>query len=245
MSSAVDEAGTPPLRERVYAVLRDDVVNGDIGAGTRLTEPKLAARFGISRTPVREALGRLVADGLLQREEDYGYSVVVPDLAGVRDLWEVRIAVELRGIDRCRENPGTVHDAGALRAELARWHRMLEEPPEAGPGFVLEDERFHSTLLAAAGNPELVAVLTDVHRRTRRVRMNDYVLPGRVEAAVSEHFAVAEAVLTGRLDTARHLLHQHMGASLEIVTERAGRALLATGTRDRRRGPATLDVRTS
>lgn len=82
MSSAVDEAGTPPLRERVYAVLRDDVVNGDIGAGTRLTEPKLAARFGISRTPVREALGRLVADGLLQREEDYGYSVVVPDLAG-------------------------------------------------------------------------------------------------------------------------------------------------------------------
>ena len=84
------------LRERVYLELRDEVLGGRIGPTERLTEPRLSKRFGVSRTPVRDALTRLVGDGLLAREE-WGYSVVVPSMARVRDIYEVRIAVELRG----------------------------------------------------------------------------------------------------------------------------------------------------
>ncbi|NUT91605.1 MAG: GntR family transcriptional regulator [Saccharothrix sp.] len=221
-----DAFGPSSLRQRVYLELRDDVLRGRIGPTERLTEPRLAKRFGVSRTPVRDALTRLVADGLLARE-DWGHSVVVPSLARVRDLYEVRIAVELRGISRSIENPQVRHDPDALRAELEHWYALRAAPPEPSPEFVLEDERFHTALLASSGNAELVRVLVDVTRRLGRVRMDDFVLPGRIETSIDEHIEIAEQVARGRLDTAHRLLHEHIGASLEVVAGRATRALAA------------------
>lgn len=215
-----------PLREQVYAALRDAVLNGDVPAGERLTEPKLAKRYGMSRTPVRDAMTRLVADGLLQRE-DYGYSVVVPSLSRVRDLYEVRIAVELRGIARCIENPGVDHDVALLEKELQFWYGLRDDPPAPSPEFVLADERYHAALLTASGNAELVTVLVDVNSRIRRIRMYDFIVPGRIETSIDEHVEIVERILDGRLETAHRLLHEHIGASLEIVMERATRALVA------------------
>ncbi|NUT96487.1 MAG: GntR family transcriptional regulator [Saccharothrix sp.] len=208
----------------MYLELRDDVLGGRIGPTERLTEPRLAKRFGVSRTPVRDALTRLVADGLLTRE-DWGHSVVVPSLPRVRDLYEVRIAVELRGISRSIENPHVRHDPDALHTELKHWYALRATPPKPSPGFVLEDERFHTALLASSGNTELVRVLVDVTRRLGRVRMYDFVLPGQITTAIAEHIEIAEQVAHGHLHTAHRLLHEHIGASLEVVTERATHAL--------------------
>jgi DNA-binding GntR family transcriptional regulator len=219
-----------PLREQVYVALRDALLGGEVAAGVRLTEPKLSKKFGMSRTPVRDALTRLVSDGLLRRE-DYGYSVVVPSTAQVLDLYEVRVAVELRGIDRGIEDPGVVHDPEVLAAELQRWYALRAAPPDPSPEFVLEDERYHEALLAASGNRELVAVLVDVNRRIRRVRMYDFALPGRIEVSIDEHIEIAERVAAGQLETARRLLHEHIGASREIVVERATLALAAMDAR--------------
>lgn len=217
---------TLPLREQVYTSLRDELLGGDIPAAERLTEPKLSKRFGVSRTPIRDALTRLVSDGLLQREE-YGYSVVVPSMARIRDLYEVRIAVELRGITRSIENPTVVHDAAALGTEIEHWYVLKATPPEPAPEFVLEDERYHAALLSASGNTELVAVLVDVNRRIRRVRMYDFAIPGRIETSIDEHIEIAERLAERQLGTAQRLLHEHIGASLEIVVERATRSLAA------------------
>lgn len=214
------------LRERVYLELRDEVLGGRIDPTERLTEPRLSKRFGVSRTPVRDALTRLVGDGLLAREE-WGYSVVVPSIARVRDICEVRIAVELRGISRSIENPQVRHDVDALGTELEHWYALRAAPPEPSPEFVLEDERFHTALLASSGNTELVAVLADVTRRIRRVRMYDFTVTGRVETSIDEHIEIAERVAEGDLETAHRLLHEHIGASLEIVVERATRSLAA------------------
>lgn len=205
-----------PLRDQVYLSLRDAVLNGEVPAAERLTEPKLSRRFGISRTPVRDALTRLVADGLLRREE-YGHSVVVPSRSTVRDLHEVRAAVELRGVARCLESQGVRHDAAALGAELERWYRLRAGPPLDASAFVLEDERFHTALLAASGNAELVAVLVDVHTRIRRVRIPGLLVPGRIAAAIAEHIEIAERVLDGRLHTAHRLLHEHLAGSTVSV----------------------------
>ncbi|SHL43016.1 transcriptional regulator, GntR family [Pseudonocardia thermophila] len=219
-----------PLRERVYLELRDELLGGRIPPAERLTEPRLSKRFGVSRTPIREAVTRLVADGLLQRE-DYGYSVVVPSMSRVLDLYEVRIAVELRGISRSIENPQVRHDADQLGAELERWYGLRVDPPEPSPEFVLEDEQFHAELLGSSGNSELVAVLVDVNRRIRRVRMYDFTIPGRIETSIDEHIEIAERVLENDLVTAHRKLHEHIGASLEIVVERANRAIAAMNAR--------------
>jgi DNA-binding GntR family transcriptional regulator len=217
---------TGSLRDQVYLSLRDRVLNGHWLATDRFTEPKLAKELGVSRTPVREALTRLLADGLVQRE-DYGYAVVVPSMTTIRDLYEVRIAVELRGIGRAIENPSVRHDQAALAAELNHWYALRADPPAPAPEFVLEDERFHAALLASSGNLELVEALTTVNRRIRAVRMYDFLVEGRIETSIAEHIEIMERVQATELDKALRLLHEHIGASLEIVVERATRALTA------------------
>jgi DNA-binding GntR family transcriptional regulator len=232
VESAAASAGTRGvlLREQIYTRLRDEVLSGRRTATERLTEPKLAKQLGVSRTPVREALTRLVADGLVQRE-DYGYSVVAPSMSTIRDLYEVRIAVELRGIARSIENPTVWHDKVALGEELEHWYELRRNPPDPLPEFVLQDERYHTALLASSGNPELVESLIGVNRRIRHIRMYDFLIEGRVEASIAEHIEIAERVIDRQLDTALTLLHEHIGASLEIVVERATRAISAGHSR--------------
>jgi DNA-binding GntR family transcriptional regulator len=215
-----------PLRETIYLRLRDEIMSGRMPASQRLTEPKLSKQFGVSRTPIRDALIRLAADGLVQRE-DFGYSVLVPSLTQMRDLYELRLALELRGIRRAIENPSIAHDRAVLVNELATWEAMRAEPPAPSPEFVLLDESFHIALLSSSGNRELTEALHAVNSRIRRVRMYDFLEVERIEKSIAEHIAILEAVLDHRLDAALLLLHEHIGISLEVVMERATRAVTA------------------
>lgn len=221
MSTPVD---TAPASERVYDALEAALLAGEVSADARLTEPKVSAYFNVSRTPVREALSRLRNAGLLVRHE-FGYAPTRPTLVGVRDLYELRLAIETAGIRRCADNPGAQHDLPMLRAELRRWHGLRDDPPPQHPGFVLEDERFHRTLLAAAGNGALVDALDAVNLRIRRVRMHDFMVNTRIETTISEHIAILDAVLAEALPLAERLLRKHIGDSLDVVLTRVSRAI--------------------
>ncbi|WP_067699509.1 GntR family transcriptional regulator [Nocardia jejuensis] len=214
------------LRDVVYATLRDELMNGRIKFDHRLTEPKVSARFGISRTPVREALAMLCSDGLLRRE-DVGFSPVRPSIPLVRDLYELRITLELSGIQRAIDNPGLVHDHELLRLERERWLAFRADPPPQEPGFVVLDEEFHVALLSAGGNGELVRTLVAVNARIRHVRMYDFMVNNRVEVTIAEHLAILDAVLAGDLPLAHELLRLHIGESLEVVLERVTSAIVA------------------
>ncbi|WP_066910338.1 GntR family transcriptional regulator [Millisia brevis] len=214
------------LCELVYSTLRSELMNGEIPFGHRLTEPKVAGRFRISRTPVREALTRLCADGLVQREE-FGYSPVRPSIPLIRDLYELRITLELAGIQRAIGNPGVTHDRELLESEYRRWKDLEADPPPQEPGFVATDEEFHVALLTAAGNAEMVRALRGVNARIRHVRMYDFIVNNRVEVTIAEHLAILEAVLADRLPLALSLLHKHIGESLDVVLDRVSRAIVA------------------
>ncbi|RJO77952.1 GntR family transcriptional regulator [Nocardia panacis] len=220
------DGGGKPLRDLVYTTLRDELMNGDIKFGERLTEPKLSARFGISRTPVREALTVLCSDGLLRREE-YGFGPVRPSLPVVRDLYELRITLELARIQRAIDNPAVVHDRALLGAERERWLRLRADPPAQESGFVVRDEEFHVALLRAAGNAESVRTLVGVNSRIRYIRMYDFMVNNRIETTIAEHLAIVDAVLDGNLRHAYALLRAHIGESLEVVLQRVTRAMTA------------------
>lgn len=215
-----------PLREVVYRALRDELMNGAIKFGERLTEPKLSARFGVSRTPVREALGVLCADGLLRREE-YGFSPVRPSVPKILDLYELRLTIELGGLRRVADNPGFAHDRAALLDLREEWAALRADPPAQEPGFVVRDEGFHVALCAAAGNVELTRALESVNSRIRHVRMFDFMANMRVETTIAEHLEILDAVLAGELELAQRLLRAHIGESLEVVLERVSRAVAA------------------
>lgn len=220
---------TSSLREQVYHRLRDEILNGRVSPRERLTEPKLSKAFEVSRTPVREALSRLLSDGLVERT-DFGYAVVVPSLEDLRNLYELRITLELRGISRAIENPQVRHDAALLRTELARWDEMRDAVPDPDPSFVLRDEGFHQVLSRASGNAQLTDALVTVNQKIRAVRMHDFVEEDRVTATIDEHREILGLVLAERLPESLTALHRHVGESLEVVMQRATQAMARMAT---------------
>lgn len=223
------------LREQVYLRLRGDLMSGRIGPGNRLGEERLAELYGVSRTPVREALARLQADGLVERD-DNGLFPYRPRLEELADLYEVRITLEMRGILRILQGSGELHNPEVLGPELQRWYGLRGEMPDPDAGFVVLDEQFHTTLLASSGNRALVDALTNVNAKVRPVRMFDYLTPDRMRATVEEHIAVAELVLDGHLQRAHDALLAHIDESRAVVIERAQQALamarMANAVRD-------------
>ncbi|SNS63029.1 GntR family transcriptional regulator [Rhodococcoides kyotonense] len=210
------------LREKVYISLRRDLISGAIHATERLGEERLAELYGVSRTPVREALARLQADGLVMRGDDglYPYRPHVGDLA---DLYELRNTLELQGIARVT---GQIpHDADALEPVVEHWKQMRSTPPEPDADFVTQDEMFHVALLRSAGNHALADALQTVNARIRPVRMFGYFTPDSVVATIDEHVVIGEFVLAGDLDGARQALLSHIDNSQQVVITRATEAL--------------------
>lgn len=212
------------LREIVHGRLRRMVLLGVFPTRERLAEERVAALLGVSRTPVREAMVRLYAERLLHRYADGGYFVAEPDLLDLRDLYEVRIALELRGLVRTVEGFGR-HDVAVLEPLRDRWRRLRQDRPEPDPSFVEIDESFHMTLCRATGNAALADALETVNARIRPVRMHDFFTEDRIAVTIDQHIGIVEAVLADDVDTAVERMRVHVGESMEVVERRAARAL--------------------
>jgi len=211
-------------REQVYRDLRQRILMGEFPTRMRLAEERLAALLEVSRTPIREALVRLHADRLLRHDPDGGYYVAEPDLAGLRDLYELRIALELHGLQRAHEESVT-HDTAILEPLRDLWQALREDPPAPDAQFVEVDEGFHVALNHAAGNRVLTEMLETVNARIRPVRMYDFLTPDRIEETIEQHLDIVEAVLAGDVELAVKELRRHVGVSLEVVERRAAHAI--------------------
>ncbi|RNM17100.1 GntR family transcriptional regulator [Nocardioides pocheonensis] len=208
------------------------VMLGEFQTGQRLAEEQIAEQLEVSRTPVREAFVRLHADRLLSRFSDGGYFVAEIDLIDLRDLYELRLALELQGINRAREF-GIDHDRAALLALRKEWQAVQKSPPEPDGSFIELDESFHVALLRASGNLALVEVLESVNVRIRPVRTYDFLSEDRIVTSTAEHLGIVEALLDHQIPLAADRLREHIGASLEVVEERAAEAMRRRALRSR------------
>ncbi|RVW02728.1 GntR family transcriptional regulator [Rhodococcus xishaensis] len=221
------------LREQVYLELREQIMTGRVDPHARLVEGRLCESLGVSRTPLREALVRLHSDGIVIRRDD-GYYPMFPDLDSIRDLYELRITLELRGIARHIENPDLELDRALLESVRRRWLDLKAAPPEPSPDIVQLDQQYHLDLSTATGNPALARALANVNSQIRLVRMYDYQTPERVDATVTEHLTIVEQILDGELTAALASLREHVGESLEVVEQRAVQAVTAHALHGRR-----------
>jgi DNA-binding GntR family transcriptional regulator len=211
-------------RARVYSELRRMVMAGDFAFGQRLAEERIAEQLEVSRTPVREAMVRLHADRLLHRYADGGFYVAEPDLIDLRDLYELRLTLELRGLTRAQETNYS-HDLAIVEALRDRWRLIRDNQPDPDPSFVELDESFHVTLSRSAGNLSITETLETVNARIRPVRMYDFLTVDRITLSIGEHLEILEAVLVGDLPLAEHRLRHHIGASMNVVEKRAAHAI--------------------
>jgi len=212
------------LRDQAYVALRHRLMSGEFSFRDRLAEERLAALLGVSRTPIREALTRLAGDGLVEKRPDGGYYPAEPDLGGLRDLYEIRVTLELRGLQRAVES-GTAHDPALLEPLRDAWRDLRADPPAPDPDFVALDEQFHITLSRASGNVELANMLDAVNARIRPVRMHDFVTADRVHLTIDQHLDIVEKVLAGDLAGSVLALRGHVGESMDVVEKRVARAI--------------------
>lgn len=194
--SGGDVAVARPLAARIHDELRDLVVDGDLLPGAPLVQEQIAERLGVSRTPVREALGRLVHEGLVEWVAGGGY--VVRDLGDqqITEVYQVRQNLESMAL---RLASGR-HD----RVRLARLTMLVEQMAATRPGEVAAhfelNRAFHRALVEPCGNALLVTMIDQLwdHPVNRRITRS-YVLadPSNVDRMVAEHRALVAAAAAG------------------------------------------------
>jgi DNA-binding GntR family transcriptional regulator len=167
----------------------------------------------------------LHADGLVRHDPDDGYHVAPPDLGCLRDLYELRIALELAALTRGAHDDRVQHDSAVLEPLRDLWRSLCADPPAPDAAFVDRDEAFHVELNRAAGNLVITRTLQAVNARIRPVRMYDFLTADRIAETITQHLEIVESVLAGRIADAVIQLRRHVGVSLEVVEKRAARAI--------------------
>jgi DNA-binding GntR family transcriptional regulator len=217
----------------VYDRLKHLILLGEVPIGLRLREERIAERLGVSRTPVREALLRLHAERFLDRHPEGGFRVLNPSVQTMRELYEVRRALELLAMRRAmHEGP---HDRAALQELRDEWMSIDGDAAQLDPEFVLLDEDFHVRLAEAAGNVQLADELRMLSERIRPVRIHDFITPGRITSTIEQHLEILDTVLARKLTKAGEQLEAHILQSqgvVEVAVARVLERMLSVGERD-------------
>ncbi len=198
--------------DRAYRTLLEEIQSGDLRPGSVLSEVEQAARLGVSRTPLREALGRLASDGLVAQASPRVTVVTDIDADDIRDLFAVRRALEEAA---ARIAAGA---APAPFAELAREFATIEPAGEPDRYYALI-ARFDAALDAAVDNDYLIGALKNVRTHLVRVRRLARDNPERLAASVGEHRLIAAAIAAGDAELAAHATHVHLHHALASILE--------------------------
>jgi len=219
--------GTPsPSRketvaERVYHELAASIVTGAIRAGARLDEQSLARHFGVSRTPIREALRRLSTTGLVVSEAHRGATVVDTTPEELREMFEVMAELE-RACARC----AAARMSDVDRRELERVHAELTELAARNDlaNYPRLNARFHELIYRGSGNRFLEEQTLSVRQRLSPMRIAQFRKPGRLDRSAAEHAAIVRAIRRRDSEAAEAAMWKHVGQVLHTFEQVASAA---------------------
>ncbi len=192
------------LGNTTYERLREMILNGTLSAGTALQEKKLAEKLGVSRTPVREAIMRLMVEGLVLRSA--GITPVVRRLS-VDDFIEilhVRRLLEVEAAGRAAEAGGSEE----LRAIRTRIQAYADGVVPSADEHVAVDDRLHDTIASLAGSRLLSELIGDLRQKTKIFDMGR--VPERFQPGVAEHLEIIDAVLARDPERAQNAMRVHI-----------------------------------
>ncbi len=210
LNPVADAAPRTNLADQVYARLKAELHDFLWAPGDRFSEAEIGLRTGVSRTPVREALFRLRNEGFLDVESKAGWFVKPIDFGKLDELYDLRVVVELASLAKLVSRDA---DPPELEALKAAWLVSAAERLSDARAVGELDERFHATLVSAAGNQEIARVHRDVTERIRIVRRLDFTRADRIEATYEEHAKILRTVIQRKLGDAQMLLTAHIEQS--------------------------------
>lgn len=195
---------------RIEAALMDDIATGALAPGARLDEVKLTARFGVSRTPVREALGRLTAQGILEPGEKRGVRVARLSREDLSHIFETMHEIEA-ACARIAAQRLTL----LSRAEIEAAQAACVAAATTGdiPEYLRANEAFHHAIYRATGNPYMAGLAADFRRRTGPFRARKFATQDDLVASARSHEALLEGIFSEDSRTASEGMRAHMTAS--------------------------------
>ncbi len=200
------------LYQEVAELLRQRIFKRELEPGSWIDEMKMAEEFGISRTPLREALKVLAAEGLITMKVRRGaYVTEVSD----KDLSDVYHLLSLLESDAAGVVAETATDEQL--ADLQAIHKQLEAATANRDKFFAINERFHMRLLEIAGNRWRDQMVMDLRKVMKLNRHNSLLKSGRVKESMLEHRAIMEAIARRDARAARKKMQEHFGNGLEAA----------------------------
>ncbi|MEI4232722.1 GntR family transcriptional regulator [Roseovarius sp. D22-M7] len=212
-----DPIGRTALAVEITNRLRQMILEGRLEPGEKINEKRLTAQFGVSRTPLREALKVLAAEGLLDLIPHRGAVITRQSEAELAEVFRVLAALEGLAGELAAEQAGD-----AALQEIAALTRDLRQSFEEAdrPTYFRINQAIHNAVLAAAGNDTLLRSHALLAVRVQRARYQANLTPERWRAAVEEHEAIAEALCARDAARSARLMQDHLLAKFASIRAR-------------------------
>ena len=201
-----------PLYEQVAERLRQQIFARALEPGSWVDELKLAADFGISRTPKREALKVLAVEGLVTMKPRRGAYVTEMSAADVAQVYQLLALLES---DAAADVAAHANDA--QRAALVLLHERLEKQVRQRDAFFATNELFHMTLLEVAGNRWRTQIVADLRKVMKLNRHHSLLTRGRLADSLTEHRALMQCIAKRDAKAARRVMSAHFDSGLEAA----------------------------
>jgi DNA-binding GntR family transcriptional regulator len=226
MLSAVPSPAEPAsrlLREQIYEQLRADILACRLAPGAEIREGELALRFGVSKSPVRDALMSLQREGLVITLPRQGYRVASISLHDVEDMFHLRAALERACMERIVR-----HASDEQLATLDRFRRF--DTADWNGGFIAYNRAFHRALAELARNARMRDHLTDLIDQMERVVLVSVanVKKGDPQSVVREHCEIIDALQARQARKAERLAERHIAAAGKRVSTAIARMVVPT-----------------
>jgi DNA-binding GntR family transcriptional regulator len=199
-------------RERVYEEVRGEIISCALRPGLEIREAALAERYGVSKSPVRDAMQKLALEGLIEVEPRRGYRVAQVRVEDAEHILDLRVILETAAVRRAAVN--------ATDEELAELDRFRSPDADTVEGFAAYNERFHQTVSALSGNARLAAEIgraMEYYQRLVSVSLTTLQGNGGFEEPLADHIAIIDALQARKGAAAARRVAQHIGRSRKHV----------------------------
>ena len=191
--------------------LRDQILSGTLRPGAELLQTDLAARFGVSRIPVRDALQGLAAERLVRVIHNKGAQVIALTREELSEIYDLRLLLETDLIHRAARQASPEDHTEAL-------HQLRKSDLEAGrPGWTTGDAGFHAALYAPARRPRQMAMVEELRRSCALHAAQYDILIAKTDQWLADHKSIFDTWAKGRADVAAALLAQHIEAARGLL----------------------------
>ena len=186
------------LSKKVYRILKERIIKGDLAQGSKLFEAKIAEQLGVSRTPVREAIRELAAEGFVKISPNQGVEISNISIEDIQEVLQIRavlegLAAKLAATKITKEKIKKLENINKNMEKYARKDDIFN--------VIRESEKFHGLILGICGNSRLIQIRKNLNDQIHRYRSISLNIPGRPKYALEEHIKITEALKQG--DSAR------------------------------------------